>query len=250
MENGEPRPGSVDRSLGGSVCLARFLRRSILQLALQPRLGSGIEAHESGGGRVLTEMSTEIAFSAAVKAQQTRLGSRDSYERWSGTRGFARQITPEVAQFIATRTSAYLGTASVQGRPYIQHRGGPEGFLTVMDEKTIAFADYPGNRQYISIGNLSENPQAFLFLMDYSTATRIKFWGTASFDEGSRDLVAQLRAEAPGNSERAILFHVDAWDKNCRQHIPQLVSSVEVAGLRQRIATLEQQLRELQGSAT
>jgi hypothetical protein len=118
-----------------------------------------------------------------------------------------------------------------------------------MDEKTIAFADYSGNRQYISIGNLSENPQAFLFLMDYATATRIKIWGTATFDEDAEGLVAQLGAESPGNVERAILFHVDAWDKNCRQHIPELVSSVEVATLRERIATLEQQLRELQGSA-
>jgi len=221
----------------------------MLQRTLQPRFGSGIKAHGSGGGHTLADISTEVAFTQAVKAQQTRLGSRDNYERWSVTRGFARGITPELAQFIETRTSAYLGTANVQGRPYIQHRGGPEGFLRVIDEKTIGFADYSGNRQYISIGNLSENPQAFLFLMDYATATRIKIWGTATFDEDAQGLVAQLGAEAPGNVERAILFHVDAWDKNCRQHIPQLVSSVEVATLRERIATLEQQLRELQGSA-
>lgn len=197
----------------------------------------------------MAESSTEVAFTKAVKAQQTRRGSRDGYERWSEARGFAREITPGLARFIETRTSAYLGTASAQGRPYIQHRGGPEGFLRVMDERTIAFADYPGNRQYISIGNLSENPQAFLFLMDYATATRIKIWGTASFDEDSRELLARLGAGAPGDAERAIVFHVDAWDKNCPKHIPPLVSSEEVEALRQQVATLERQLREPRGSA-
>jgi len=218
-------------------------------LVPQPGLGPGIQAHGAGGGHALAERATEVAFTGAVKAQQARLGSRDAYARWSETRGFAREITPDVARFIETRTSAYLGTASAEGRPYVQHRGGPEGFLKVMDERTIAFADYPGNRQYISIGNLSENPQAFLFLMDYATATRIKLWGTATFDEGSRDLVARLGAEAPVHAERAIVFHVDAWDKNCRQHIPQLVPSAEVAALRQRITELEQRLRELRSPA-
>lgn len=194
----------------------------------------------------MAETSTDVAFTEAVKAQQERLGSRANYQRWSETRGFARKITQELVEFIETRTSAYLGTASAEGRPYIQHRGGPAGFLRVVDAKTIAFADYPGNRQYISIGNLSENPKAFLFLMDYENATRIKIWGTATFDEGLEEIAG---TNAPDGTVREIRFHVEAWDKNCRQHIPQLVPSGEVEALRERVEALEKKLRELQGPA-
>ena len=194
----------------------------------------------------MAKTTTDVAFTEAVKAQQERLGSRASYERWSENRGFSREITPELVEFLETRTSVYLGTASGDGRPYIQHRGGPAGFLRAIDTKTIAFADYPGNRQYISIGNLSENPKAFLFLMDYANAIRIKIWGTATFNENVEDTAG---SEAPDGTAREILFHVEAWDKNCRQHIPRLVPSIEVEELREQVVTLEKKLRELQGPA-
>ena len=172
----------------------------------------------------MPDRPSEIVFTSAVREQQDRLGSRAAYARFEEQRGFAQEITPELAAFAAERDSFYLGTASADGAPYIQHRGGPKGFLKVVDPRTFAFADFSGNRQYISIGNLAENPRAFLFLMDYENAVRIKVWGTAEFEEDNAPLLESLSdpdyGEAP---ERAILFHVEAWDKNCRKHIPHLV---------------------------
>ncbi len=171
----------------------------------------------------MQEFSSDIAFTPAVKAQQERLGSRRSYGRWERSRGFSREISEGLAGFIAERDSFYLGTASADGQPYVQHRGGPVGFLKVIDARTLAFADFDGNRQYISIGNLSENPRAFLFLMDYQNAVRIKLWGTAEFVDDDPQLLASLSDPDYGAvPERAIRFHVEAWDKNCPQHIPRL----------------------------
>jgi len=172
----------------------------------------------------MPDRSNEVAFTSAVKAQQARLGSRESYERWEARRGFGREISDELAGFVAERDSLYLGTASADGQPYVQHRGGPPGFLKILDPRTLAFADFSGNRQYISIGNLSENPRAFLFLMDYANAIRIKFWGAAEFVEDDPELLGALTDPAYGAvPERAIRFRVEAWDKNCRQHIPRLL---------------------------
>ncbi len=176
----------------------------------------------------MLESATAIAFTPAVKAQQERLGSRRSYARWEESRGFQQEISEELAQFIANRDSFYLGTASDDGQPYVQHRGGPRGFLKVVDARTLAFADFGGNRQYISIGNLTENPKAFLFLMDYEHAVRFKLWGTAEFVEDDPELLGTLTDPAYGAPpERAIVFRVEAWDKNCRQHIPKLVPDPE-----------------------
>ena len=167
--------------------------------------------------------TSDVAFTPAVKAQQQRLGSRESYARWEQKRGFAQQVTPDLAAFIAERDSFYLGTASADGQPYVQHRGGPKGFLRVLDDRTLAFADYKGNRQYLSIGNLSENPRAFLFLMDYENAVRIKIWGTAEFVEDDPALIESLGDPAyDAVPERAIRFRIEGWDRNCRQHIPRL----------------------------
>jgi hypothetical protein len=147
----------------------------------------------------------EVMFSAAVRAEQARRGSREAQERRAASGRFQRELSAEVMRFIGERDSAYLATASANGQPYVQHRGGPAGFLRVLDERTIAFADYPGNRQYISIGNLAENERAFLFLMDYAAARRLKLWGSARL------------------AEEEIVFTVLAWDWNCSQHIPRLV---------------------------
>jgi predicted pyridoxine 5'-phosphate oxidase superfamily flavin-nucleotide-binding protein len=172
---------------------------------------------------------SDIAFTPSVKAIPTRLGSRKQYARMEEGGGWSDIITPELVDFLSEVDSFYLATANKDGRPYIQHRGGPKGFLQVLDDRTLAFADFVGNRQYISLGNLAENNQAFLFLMDYATQTRIKVWGTAEVIENDPDLLTQLTdAQYKGKPERVIRFHVEAWDANCRQHIPVKYSQKEV----------------------
>jgi predicted pyridoxine 5'-phosphate oxidase superfamily flavin-nucleotide-binding protein len=166
----------------------------------------------------------EVMFSAAVRDEQTRRGSRASNARRAAKGSFGRELVPDVIAFIGLRDSAYLATSSAEGQPYVQHRGGPRGFLRVLDTRTIAFADFAGSWQYISIGNLAENDRAFLFLMDYEAARRLKLWGRARVVAGDADLVACIAT--PGyraRIEQAIVFTVRAWDWNCSQHIPRLV---------------------------
>ena len=187
---------------------------------------------------------SDIAFTPSVKSIQERMGSRTQYARMEEEDGWSNTITPELAGFLAEVDSMYLSTANKDGRPYIQHRGGPKGFLKVLDEHTLAFADFMGNRQYISLGNLAENNQAFIFLMDYATQTRIKVWGTAEVIEDDPNLVQQLTdPQYKGKPERVIRFHVQAWDANCRQHIPVKYSQHEVDAivrpLIDRLAQLE-----------
>ena len=187
---------------------------------------------------------SDIAFTPSVKAIQERMGSRKQYSRMEERGGWSDTITPDLVDFIAERDSFYLATASADGRPYIQHRGGPKGFLKVLDDQTLAFVDFTGNRQYITLGNLAENAQAFVFLMDYATQTRIKIWGTAEVIENDHDLLKQLTdSQYKGKPERVIRFHVEAWDTNCRQHIPLKYSQEDVERivqpLRDRLAALE-----------
>ena len=168
-----------------------------------------------------------VMFSAAVRAEQTRRGSREACAGRAATGRFAGELSADVIAFIAERDSAYLATASVDGQPYVQHRGGPRGFLRVLDERTIAFAEFSGNRQYISIGNLAENERAFLFLMDYAAARRLKLWGRARLVNNDPDLFARLVDPGYGaHIERAIVFTVYACDWNCSQHIPRLVPAL------------------------
>ena len=192
----------------------------------------------------MTKLVSDIAFTPSVKAIQTRLGSRRYYAHTEEREGWSDTITPELEEFLSERDSVYLATANRDGRPYIQHRGGQKGFLRVLDNHTLAFADFKGNRQYISLGNLSENTQAFLFLMDYSTQTRIKIWGRAEVIEDDPELLAQLTDfQYKGKPERVIRFHVEAWDVNCRKHIPKKYSQEDVDSLvqplRDRVAVLE-----------
>ena len=190
---------------------------------------------------------SDIAFSPAVKAAQTARGSRPLFARMEETRPWADRIPPDLAAFIGVQTSVFLGTASRSGQPYIQHRGGPPGFLHVLDERRIGFADLAGNRQYITLGNLSENPQATLFLIDYEQAARVKLWGTAQVVENDPALLATL-APPKGRPERAILFTVQTWDANCPQHIPRRIDLDRAAALLAerdaRIAELEAALRD------
>ena len=170
--------------------------------------------------------SSDVAFTPSVKAIQACKGSRRAYAHMEEAGGWETKITPALAEFIGRQTSVFFATASADGQPYVQHRGGPAGFLRVLDERTLAFADFRGNRQYISAGNLAENPKAQLFLLDYSTRERIKIWGTARVVEDDPALLARLMP--PGykaKGEHVILFSVVAWDANCPQHIPQRVET-------------------------
>src|SRR5258708_4493390 len=173
---------------------------------------------------------SDVAFTPAVKAVQQRKGSRGSYARIEKGRGWRTTVTPDLAAFLADLDMFYLGTATADGQPYIQYRGGPPGFLKMIDDRTLGFADFGGNQQYVTLGNLSENPKAFLFLMDYENSRRIKVWGTARVVEGDAVLEERLRDPAyPGEAERAILFTVEAWDVNCPQHIHQRFSERQIA---------------------
>lgn len=192
--------------------------------------------------------SSDVAFTPAIKAIQARKGSREAYARMEKRGGFHTDIDDSLAAFIAAQTSWFLATANAAGQPYIQHRGGPPGFLHVLDPRTLAFADFKGNRQYISQGNLVENPKVHLFLIDYANAQRVKIWGEARVIEDDPALLARLMpAGYAAKPEQAIVIHVTAWDANCHQHIPQRFEAADVARILAekdaRIAALEAQLR-------
>jgi hypothetical protein len=194
---------------------------------------------------------SDIAFTPAVKAAQEARGSRSAYAKMEQRGGWNDIVTPALAEFVAERESFYLGTAGIDGRPYIQHRGGPRGFLKVLDDKTLAMADYAGNSQYISLGNLTENDKAFIFLMDYPNQHRIKIWGTAEFIEDDPSLLARVTdADYQARPQRVLVFHVEAWDVNCTQHIQQRYTVDEMQPLLQqlhdRIAELEARNKALE----
>ncbi len=189
-------------------------------------------------------LSSDIAFTPAVKAIQTQKGSRKSYANMELHGGWQTKITSDLASYLAGLDMFYLGTANAQGQPYIQYRGGPVGFLKVLDDRTLAFADFGGNRQYITVGNLSENPKSFIFLMDYANSRRIKVWGTAEVIEGDDELLAVLQdPNYGGRVERAVRFRVAAWDVNCPQHIHKRYSIEQIAPT---IEKLKDQIRELE----
>ncbi len=192
--------------------------------------------------------SSDIAFTPAVKAIQARLGSRAPYERTEEKGGWATTVTPDLAAFLGAARSIYLATANARGQPYIQHRGGPPGFLRPLDEHTLGFADFAGNRQYISLGNLAENPRAYIFIMDYAHRQRVKLWGVARVVEDDPDLVGKLMpAGYAAKPERAILFRIAAWDANCRQHIPVLLPAEPVA---QAVEAFQARIAELEAEVT
>ena len=177
----------------------------------------------------MKQYASDIAFTESVKAIQTRYGSRRSYARiekdW-----WPDSIPAELASFIAARDSFYMATVNSEGQPYIQHRGGAQGFLKVLDDHTLGFADFAGNRQYISYGNLEENHKVCLFLMDYPNRIRIKIWGTAEVIEDDQELIHKLSDSAyRGKPERAFIIHVQTWDKNCPQHITPRYTLDEMA---------------------
>ncbi|MBI3707187.1 MAG: pyridoxamine 5'-phosphate oxidase family protein [Proteobacteria bacterium] len=191
--------------------------------------------------------ASDVAFTSTVKAIQTRKGSRDSYKRMEESRGWQTEITSDLVAFVSAQTSVFLATANAEGQPYIQHRGGPPGFIRMLDSRTLGFADFRGNRQYITLGNLAENPKAFLFLIDYVHQRRIKIWGEARVVEDDPALLRTLMPEGyKAVPEQAILFKVSAWDMNCPQHIPQRFEAADVAAALdtrdRKIAALEAEL--------
>lgn len=202
----------------------------------------------------MPHIASDIAFTPAVKALQQRKGSRSAYARMEQGQGWNTVVTPELEDWLQRQTSFYLATANAQGQPYIQHRGGPPGFLQVLDEHTLAFADFRGNRQYISAGNLSENPQAFIFTMDYARRQRIKLWGRARVVEDDPVLLQRLVVpDYAGRAEQAMVFDLTAWDANCPQHIPQKFDAADVEQALEsrdrRIRALEAELASLRSAA-
>lgn len=194
--------------------------------------------------------TSDVAFTDTVKAIQSRKGSRSAYARMEAGGSWSQVITPELKEEIEAQTSVFLATSNRDGQPYIQHRGGPAGFLRVLDGRTIGFADFAGNRQYITQGNLSENPKAHLFLMDYAHRRRIKVWGVARVIEGDDDLLRRLMPTGyAARPEQVVLFTVTAWDVNCPQHIPMRFEAADVQAALdardQRIAALEAEVAQL-----
>jgi predicted pyridoxine 5'-phosphate oxidase superfamily flavin-nucleotide-binding protein len=201
----------------------------------------------------MTKPSSDVAFSSSVKSVQARRGSRKAYARLEARGGFETEITDELVEFIAAQDSVYLATSSAAGQPYVQHRGGPKGFLRVLDPHTLAWAEYRGNRQYITTGNLAENDRALLFLMDYGVRSRVKIWGRARVVEDDPALVERLMPEGyRAVPEHAVVFTVKAWDANCPQHIPRKLDADdverEIAQLHERIAALEAENARLAAS--
>jgi predicted pyridoxine 5'-phosphate oxidase superfamily flavin-nucleotide-binding protein len=179
---------------------------------------------EVGAVASAAAVTSDIAFTPSVKAVQSRLGSRAAYARMEQAGSWEAVVTPDLKEFIEAQTSVFLASANLDGQPYIQHRGGPPGFLQVLDARTIGFADFAGNRQYITVGNLAENSRVHLFLIDYAQRRRVKIWGEARVVENDPGLVARLKPVGyRARVERIILISVSAWDENCPQHIPQRI---------------------------
>jgi len=203
--------------------------------------------------------SSDVAFTPVVKAIQARKGSREAYAHVEKNGGWRTEIDDNLAGFLANANSFYMATATKDGQPYIQHRGGPKGFIKILDKNTIAFADYAGNQQYLTQGNLSENPKAHIFIMDYAHRRRVKIWGEARVIEDDAALTAALMPKGyRARPEQVIVFKIAAWDTNCPQHIPQKFDATDVAAAMgeasakieekdKRIAELEAELEKLKG---
>ena len=193
---------------------------------------------------------SDVAFTPSVKLEQEKRGSRSGYQKMEENGGWRNTVDEGLEAFISARESFYLGSANSDGYPYIQHRGGKAGFLKVLDENRLGFADFGGNKQYITLGNLTDNPKAFIFLMDYRNKRRVKIWGRAEYIEDDEILLSSLADSGyEGRPERAIIFTIDAWDSNCPQHITQMWSEAEIApvvnAMNARIEELEAEVATL-----
>jgi predicted pyridoxine 5'-phosphate oxidase superfamily flavin-nucleotide-binding protein len=199
--------------------------------------------------------SSDVAFTPAVKAVQARKGSREMFAEVEEKGGWRTEVDENLAAFLAETTSFFLATASADGQPYIQHRGGPKGFIKILDKTTLAFANYAGNRQYITQGNLSENPKAHIFVMDFAHRRRVKIWGEARMIDDDPALLQSLMPKGyRARPEQVIVFRIAAWDTNCSQYIPQKFDAADVAAALmardERIAELEAEVAALKGLET
>jgi uncharacterized protein len=199
--------------------------------------------------------SSDVAFTPTVKAIQSRKGSRRAYGHMEEAGAWGTTLDADMAAFVEAQISVFLATVNAEGQPYIQHRGGPPGFLKVLDPSTIAFVDFAGNRQYISQGNLSDNPKAHLFLIDYVHRRRVKIWGEAEVVEGDSELIATLMPQGyRAKPEQVMIFRITAWDANCPQHIPQRFEAADVAAALaekdEAIARLEAEVKRLRGAGS
>ena len=196
--------------------------------------------------------SSDVAFTPSVKALQTARGSRAAYAEVEARGGFRTEIDATLVAFLSKADTAFLATASADGRPYAQHRGGPKGFLRALGPTTLGWADYAGNRQYISTGNLAENARAFLIVIDYAQRRRIKLWGRARVSHDPETIAALAPTGYRARIEQAIVFEIEAWDVNCPQHIAPKLDAADVAAALDardaRIAALEAELAALRGS--
>lgn len=204
----------------------------------------------------MAHSNTDLAFSPSVKAVQERMGSRAAYQKVEARGGWSTTIDADLRAFLAEQNAFFLASASAAGQPYVQHRGGPRGFVKVLDDHTLAFADYPGNRQYITVGNLAENDRVVLFFLDHRNRRRVKVWGRARVIEAEEDSITLSRvadAQYPARRERAILVQVEAWDLNCPQHIPRRIDEEDLVPmleeLRERIEQLEAENERLRRAA-
>ena len=198
----------------------------------------------------MNDFVSDIAFTPSVKTEQEKRGSRGGYQKMAEKRDWQDTISDDLRDFIAERDSIYIATSNKDGQPYIQHRGGPKGFLKILDERTLAFADYSGNKQYISMGNLAENDKAYIFLMDYPNRRRIKIWGTAKVVEGDAELLARLMPEGyAARPERVFVFTITAWDVNCPQHITPRYDENMVRRVTEKLEAENERLKELIVSA-
>ena len=188
--------------------------------------------------------TSDVAFSPSVKRVQAERGSRAAYERVENVGGFESEVTPDLVALLAQIDTAFLATASADGQPYVQHRGGPKGFICALDDHTLGFVDFAGNRQYVSTGNLSENDRFCLFLIDYARRRRVKIWGTARIVPATDELLEKLAPSGyRARPEQVMLLRVSAWDANCSQHIRQKIDGEQVANA---IANLEVRIDELE----
>lgn len=192
-----------------------------------------------------------LAFTEPIKALQERYGSRQTYARVEKQTRFDG-LTDDDMAFIADRDSFYLASFGENGFPYIQHRGGPKGFLHVIDPTTLGFVDFSGNKQYISVGNIQTHPQVSLILVDYPRQARLKIYATAEVVEltDRPDLLSQLDpADYKHKPERILLLHVEAVDWNCPQHITPRYTTDEISAAlapqREYIAKLEAEIAAL-----
>jgi uncharacterized protein len=232
-----------------NVSLAFEVAKSAISVILEPLPSGRLLPAQSQlktpnqKGIMSIHPSSDVAFTPAVKAIQEERGSRGNYAKMEAEGGFYTEVDERLARFLSQLNSFYIATANAQGQPYIQHRGGPVGFLRILDQKTLGFADYSGNRQYISLGNLAENDRVCLFLMDYGKQQRIKIWGHARVERDPQWIEKLMPEGYKARPEQAIIITIEAWDGNCPQHIPHLVPFAELEQTRQ---VLEKRITELE----